>query len=286
MRTVRRFVEPQANPVHVVLASPITLPTGTTPQNLVTVDLTSHIAQRLADYAAAGAWIVPQGIGTLSTRWWALVFFHFSRPSNSGSVTLYYSLPDEYANTASGGSNLSISTFHRTTVSDTGSVTLQASQTSAAGWTLSAYTIVCIPAAVSLIGSVSQAVTVSGSTLYISDNIYTTPIAAIGSVASATDLIIVPSGVNVQGIISSGHNYAAVLIQSLTLTSPATTHIIAAWCQSLASSRWTRPTLHWCALCSARRTNASYDIQQHYCQRSHDTRSCYRITNCNVYVLR
>ncbi len=283
MRTVRRFVEPRADPVHVVLASPITLPTGTTPQNLVTVDLTSHIAQRLADYAAAGAWIVPLGIGTLSTRWWALVFFHFSRSSNSGSVTLYYSLSGEYANTASGGSNLSISTFHRTTVSDTGSVTLQASQTSAAGWTLYAYTIVCIPFAVSLIGSASQAVT-GGGTLNIGNNIYTTPIAVIGNYTDANDLIIVPSGVNVSYTYNR-HNYAAVLVQSLTATSPATTtsspHGV-----NLSQAAVGRDLLY---------TGVHYVAQDiltpavFFSSTTANVRSIaqfYRITGCNVYVLR
>ncbi len=285
MRTVRQFTEPQATPVHVVLASPITLPTGTTPQNLVTVDLTSHIAQRLADYAAAGAWIVPQNISTLSTQWIALVFFHFSRPSNSGSVTLYYSLSGASASTASGGANLSVSTIHRTLVSDTtASVTLQASQSSAAGWTLSAYTIVCIPFAVSLIGSASRAVTAQDFLLYNNDNIYTTPIAAIGNYTEASDLIIVPSGVNVSSTFNR-HNYAAVLIQSLTATSPATTQSTQHGVNLLYATTG-RDLLytgvHYVAL----------DVLQPTLIASSTTanvrtiRQLYRITNCNVYVLR
>ncbi len=284
MRTVRQFTEPRADPVHVVLASPITLPTGTTPQNLVTVDLTSHIAQRLADYTAAGAWIVPSSFNPLATTWLALVFFHFSRPSNSGSVTLYYSLPGGNASMAAGGSNLSISTFHRTTVSDTtASVTLQASQSPAADWTLSAYTIVCIPAAVSLIGSSSQAVT-GGGTISVSDNIYTTPIAAIGNYTDASDLIIVPSGVNVSSTFNR-HNYAAVIIQSLTATSPATTtssqHGVNL---SQAAGRDLLYTgVHYVAQDVVQSTVIGVSSTT---ANVRTIRQLYRITDCNVYVLR
>jgi len=137
---------------------------------------------------------------------------------------------------------------------------------------------------VSLIGSVSQAV-ISQGTLSVSDNIYTTPIAAIGSVASATDLIIVPSGVNVQGIISSGHNYAAVLIQSLTATSPAS-YYLAQLGINLVYATNTRDLLYTGVHYVARDVLTPATISSSTTANVRTIRQLYRITDCNVYMLR
>jgi hypothetical protein len=137
---------------------------------------------------------------------------------------------------------------------------------------------------VSLIGSASQAVTASGSTLSISDNIYTTPIAAIGNYTDASDLIIVPSGVNVSGTINR-HNFAAVLIQPLTATSPATTTLTQHGVNLLHATTG-RDLLYTGVHYVASGAITPAGISASTTADVRTIRQLFRITNCNVYVLR
>lgn len=134
----------QAERVHEIFATPITLPTGTTPQTLVTLDLSSAIANLKTNYRANSVGAV-RPLYTVSGKEILMVFayFHFTRPSNQGSATVYWAT--QYSGTSSNtsvGANLSLTTCAICTITDDqASLELRASQSAAVGWTLMGYTV-------------------------------------------------------------------------------------------------------------------------------------------------
>lgn len=183
--------EPQLNPLHVVLGSPITLPTGTSPQDLTTVDIGTLISNTLDAYRNAGLLLQANG----PVHYILAVHMHFGR-SGTSAATVYFGATDGLngrTGNIAGGSNRSISAFCGTN-SDAAktTITLRGAQSSAVGWRLEAYTIYIIPYT---FGVNTKQWKITSNTIYDIGNSNDAEIYLLTNAVADNTLISVPTGV-------------------------------------------------------------------------------------------
>lgn len=140
---MRLFVPATAERIHQMLSTPIDLPVGTTPQELVSVNVAGAIATYKSRYRSESRFPLPPARARDGRELMLLnIAMYFSRPSNAGSATIYHSVDGLASASFSPGTSLQSSGLWLVKYFDNvTTVSLRASQSAAVGWQLAGYTV-------------------------------------------------------------------------------------------------------------------------------------------------